>query len=162
MVLLLSACFSEHPSELAGDFVENPREDYDGDRLLDDEVCNDADPNVGFKQYHYRDSDGDGEGFNFNPQYACAAPAGTVSNNINFDDSRGDTDPGAAHVTSPTECLTDLDGDGISDCIFGTCDLAVNLAGRTLDFVLLSAGEEPSRRYTLTNDFYIMTTALTQ
>ena len=86
-------------------------------------------------------------------------------------DDNPDTYVGAAY-NDPTVCAQDADGDGDADCnlvglvqssVYG-CDFGVDLpnGGTGPDFVLIQGGLEPKGRYTLTNDFYVMTTEVTQ
>ena len=106
-------------------------------------------------------------------------------------DSNLNTYPGAASLTSLIECFRDNDGDEIADCRFDaygvdtSCDPAatLDLYGRQVDFVEVLAstyfkgspapghvlGYEMGRKFSeyqyeveLTNDFYAMTTELTQ
>ena len=87
-------------------------------------------------------------------------------------DDNPDTYVGAAY-NDPTVCAQDADGDGDADCnlvgLVGlttnySCDFGVDLpnGGMGPDFVLIQGGLEPLGRYTLTNDFYVMTTEVTQ
>jgi formylglycine-generating enzyme required for sulfatase activity len=87
-------------------------------------------------------------------------------------DDNPDTYVGAAY-NDPTICAQDADGDGDADCnlvgLVGVntnyfCDFGVDLpnGGMGPDFVLIQGGLEPKGRYTLTNDFYVMTTEVTQ
>ena len=77
-----------------------------------------------------------------------------------------------AAFNDPTVCAQDDDGDGDADCnLVGlvqsgvySCDFGVDLpnGGMGPDFVLIQGGLEPNGMYTLTNDFYAMTTEVTQ
>lgn len=78
-------------------------------------------------------------------------------------DSNEYTYPGAAYLTSTTACTTDSDGDGYSDCERTTCDYGLPMSTAIgPDFVMIPAGDDPLGRYTLTTDFYMSTTEVTQ
>ena len=48
-------------------------------------------------------------------------------------------------------------------CVFGDCDFILKLEEELqIDFVTISSGLEPLERYSLSNDFYMMTTEVTQ
>ena len=48
-------------------------------------------------------------------------------------------------------------------CVFGDCNFALDLGGgQVADFALITAGSDPLGRYTLSTDFLMMTTELTQ
>ena len=82
------------------------------------------------------------------------------------------TYPGAAYLTSETDCLRDAAGvggvgdpDGYSDCVFTQCDYGVFLTANVgPDFVLIEGDDliDPLGRYTIPHAFYIMTTEVTQ
>ena len=88
----------------------------------------------------------------------------------------GDTIPASeTYAGEVWECtVTPNDGieDGVSstdsvtiDSVCGLTDCDVNLdlgGGQSIDMVLIPAGDDPLGRYTLTNDFYLMTTKVTQ
>ena len=83
---------------------------------------------------------------------------------------------GATWVNSCPE--EDLDGDGVAAwedcddndsnqttdcCAYGDCDYSLDLGnGVKMDMNLIPSGEDPLGRYTLTRDFYLMTTEVTQ
>ena len=58
----------------------------------------------------------------------------------------------------------DSDCDGMNDdCFLTNCDMSVDLGnGIGIDFVLIDELDDPSGRYSLSNDFYMMTTEVTQ
>ena len=47
-------------------------------------------------------------------------------------------------------------------CIFGDCDFALGRGSKVADFVLVTADTEPMGRYTLSTDFLMMGTEMTQ
>ena len=100
---------------------------------------------------------------------------------VGGDDCNDENDytfPGAAELeTDPNLCVQDLNEDGYADCVRWQtnaeqpgsadyfCDYGIFLGGGTTigpDFVKIPAGDDPLGRYTLTNDFYMMTTEVTQ
>ena len=66
--------------------------------------------------------------------------------------------------SSSTIVAEDENCDGIRDfCALTNCDTSLDLGGgQGIDLVLIPAGSDPLGRYTLTNDFYLMTTEVTQ
>ena len=64
---------------------------------------------------YYYDMDGDGFGDPTNSAPACSETVVLISDNTDCDDHDVRTYPGAAHLDSATECLTDRDGDGFGD-----------------------------------------------
>ncbi|MEC7986150.1 MAG: MopE-related protein [Myxococcota bacterium] len=99
----------------------------------------------------------------------------SVIGGADCDDSNEYTFPGAAqNIADPTFCVQDADDDGNPDCVRWPtnadqvgptdyfCDYGVFLTDTVgPDFVLISAGDDPVGRYTLTTDFYMMTTEVT-
>ena len=79
-VLFVVACFPSFDEEQAKSFVENPNEDYDGDRLMDAADCDDGDPNVGPQIRYYKDNDNDGFGVESESILVCPqdVPSGYV------------------------------------------------------------------------------------
>ncbi|MBM74520.1 MAG: hypothetical protein CMK59_03895, partial [Proteobacteria bacterium] len=83
------------------------------------------------------------------------------------------TYPGAVEDNSQMRCRTDIDDgnggepDGVADCMLTECDYALYFDDDSgPDFVLISNGDgtplvDPLERYTLSNDFFIMTTEMT-
>ena len=70
----------------------------------------------------YYDNDGDGWG-NINiVEMTCQQPSGYVDQTEDCNDSSAFTFPGAAPLTDPVACLTDIDGDGESDRLWDLCD----------------------------------------
>ena len=121
-----------------------------------------------------QESDDDGDGYVECGGYDALTWEGDVSV-VGGDDCNDDrpnaefTYPGA--TGDPNVCAQDADGDGLSDCVFSStntvqpapstyfCDIGVFLSGDVgPDFVLIPAGTDPLGRYTLTRDFYLMTT----
>ena len=83
-------------------------------------------------------------------------------------DSSDFTYPGAA-VNNPNVCAQDLDNDGDPDCNFdGTipnhqCEFGVfPPVGMGPDFVWIPSGNDPLNRYSITFDFVMMTTEVTE
>ena len=90
-----------------------------------------------------------------------------------------DTDIENAKLENCTDGL-DNDGDGFQDCTdddcigsepacdqqncaLTDCDSNLNLGGsQSIDMILIPAGDDPLGRYNLSNDFYLMTTEVTQ
>ena len=92
-------------------------------------------------------------------------------------DSNEYTFTGAAEISSPNLCVQDANEDGYPDCTryngnnsqYGStdyvCDYGVFLGSNGdigPDFVMIPAGDDPLGRFTLTNDFFLMTTEVTQ
>ena len=75
--------------------------------------CDDNDDGVGNLIWYY-DGDNDGYGDPGSSQNVCAQPGNHVDNMDDCDDTEDFTHPGAAYNESPSECLTDQDGDGYS------------------------------------------------
>ena len=84
-----------------------------------------------------------------------------------------DDDPNiyvGAAISEPAICAQDADLDGYPDCNLTNinsiyqCDFGVfpSNGGTGPDFVLVPAGDDPLGRYTITNNFYVMTTEVTQ
>ena len=73
------------------------------------------------KQWYY-DADGDGWGNLSIVELECAQPLGYVDLTEDCNDSNEYTFPGAAPLTDPSACLTDVDGDGEADRLWGLCD----------------------------------------
>ena len=74
----------------------------------------------------------------------------------------------------PNVCAQDVDGDGLSDCVFQPsniiqvprdeyyCDMGIFLTDHVgPDFVRIPAGDDPLGRYSISFDFYMMTTEVT-
>lgn len=87
-------------------------------------------------------------------------------------DENANTYVGAA-INEPLICAQDSDFDGNPDCnLVGnlpwnssySCDLGVFLPNGEMgpDFMLIQAGSDPLGRYDISNDFYVMTTEVTQ
>ena len=83
--------------------------------------------------------------------------------------------PGAAENIPSHFCVADADQDGNPDCVrwshnllqpsYGaySCDYGVFITSEVgPDFKLIPAGIDPNGRYELTNDYYVMTTEVTQ
>lgn len=98
----------------------------DADALINPvalEECDDVDQNCNGSvddnpidgNTFYADTDGDGFGDFASTLQACASSAGIVEDRTDCNDSDSDTFPGAAHLDSITECLTDSDNDGFGD-----------------------------------------------
>lgn len=125
--------------------------------------CDDSDPNT-FPNSGYNEdissglteaclTDGDLDGF-----------LSTALGGTDCDDENAFKYPGAAYNESATACLKDADGDGYNDCAFHDCDYVIQLSNDIgMDFVEIDvSGGDPLGRYTLTNNFYLMTTEITQ
>ena len=132
-----------------------------------DELCDEVDRNCDGLRHagasdagvSYKDTDGDGYGSPEITLTSCGVPWPYVTNS----DDCNDTD------ATSTILAEDADCDGVPDgCFLTGCDLSVDLGdGIGVDFVLITNGdgtdlEDPLGRYTLTNDFYMMTTEVTQ
>ena len=137
------------------------------------EVCNGIaedceDPNYGGSPDFEVDNDGDGfvECYGFD----SANWLGDVNviGGGDCQDGNAMTFPGAA-VNQPEVCAQDLDNDGDPDCnLTGispgySCDTGVfPSVGLGPDFLLIPAGTDPLGRYSISFDFYMMTTEMTQ
>ena len=138
--------------------------DNDCDTLIDDD-----DPSNEYTadQVWYLDVDGDGAGgLWIDAVYACEQPidgyGGYYSNTADdCDDLEALSYPGGPEILDDG-----IDGncDGWdNDCAFGTCDWGVYLSNYAIiDMNLIPAGDDPLGRYSLSSDFYLMTTEVTQ
>ena len=131
-----------------------------------------TDPNYGDSPDLEFDDDGDGfvECVDFDPSTWVGAQSVLDAHNLgqggggDCNDYQDFTYPGAA-VNSPGICAQDLDNDGDPDCnLTGihpdyVCDKGVfPNVGVGPDFVLIPAGSDPLGRYSISFDFYLMTT----
>ena len=123
------------------------------------------------------DGDGDGQvectGFDFNTWQGSLA----VTSGADCDDTNPNVYTGAA-LLQPSICTQDLDGDFYADCRFGsTCDVVLGTGNGQIDFALLPGGDftmgspstleyyeldEIEHPVTISYDFYMMTTEVTQ
>lgn len=86
----------------------------------------------------------------------------TVDNSDSLDTAES-TDPSDTADSSDTVDSSDTSDTGEANCTFGDCDLSLDLGDSiAMDFAFISVGEEPLERYSLTKDFYLMTTEVTQ
>ena len=120
------------------------------------------------------DPDGDSVSYGFDWTVDGQAYIGSTQDT----DYIGDTLPSSETVAGEVwECTVTpydgtVDGSSISvdatvvepvTCVYGNCDMALDLGnGVVMDLNLIPAGTEPLGRYTLTRDFYLMTTEVTQ
>jgi len=91
----------------AGTEICDGSTDEDCDGLVDDD-----DPGVTETRVWFRDDDSDGYGSPVVRMRACEAPAGSVADDTDCDDTRVDVNPGAAEVCDGS---TDEDCDGLVD-----------------------------------------------
>jgi formylglycine-generating enzyme required for sulfatase activity len=135
------------------------------------EICNGAfedcnDPDIALQDAPDLETDDDGDGFvectlDVDP-LLWENPNQSITGGDDCRDLSADTYPGAAYLTSTTTCLTDADGDGYSDCERTICDYGIALNTTTgIDFVEIPAGDDPLGNYTITYDFYMSTTEIT-
>ncbi|MGC6506835.1 MAG: MopE-related protein [Myxococcota bacterium] len=123
------------------------------------------------------DGDGDGQvectGFDFNTWLGSLA----VTSGADCDDTNPNLYTGAA-LLQPEICTQDLDGDFYADCRFGSvCDSILGTGLGQIDFAHISSGtftmgssttqeyhepDEVEHSVTLSYDFYMMTTEVTQ
>ena len=80
MLLWLLACYTTVDDKLAERYDDNPFHDYDGDGLLDNEDCDDSNPDIQQERLYYEDADGDGFGAENSSLLVCPneIPAGYV------------------------------------------------------------------------------------
>ena len=132
-------------------------EDFKGDGLCDEILPEDE-----------SDDDSDGyvecSGYELQPWEGDSSVVGGEDCNDNSDF----TFPGAA-INSPGVCSQDLNNDGDPDCnLTGihpdyVCDTGVfPNVGEGPDFVLIPAGDDPLGNYSISFDFYMMTTEVTE
>ena len=133
------------------------------------EICNGDFENCSDLLYDFQDSparetDNDSDGFVECSGYDIQTWEGDVNvfAGDDCDDTRDYTYPGAAPLSSTVECLTDFDGDGYADCRFGGCDAVFIVNSEQADLVLIPAGDDPLGRYSISFDFYMMTTEVTE
>ncbi len=127
-------------------------DDCDDNNSLLGDVVNDTDCD-GIENSLEMDADGDG---------ICDGQTTTVTNDTDCDgvvtaNDCDDNDPTLGSVILDSNC------DGESECSLTGCDDNIDLGnGIGIDWVLIPSGDDPLGRYTLTKDFYMMTTELTQ
>ena len=97
-----------HPG--AAEVCDAAGTDEDCDGLTDDD---DPDLDPASAETFYADGDGDGYGDPASPVYACARPAGAVTDGSDCDDADPAVHPGATEVCDADD--TDEDCDGLSD-----------------------------------------------
>ena len=138
--------------------------DNDCDSLID---IDDDSTQYQASETWYLDVDGDGYGgLWIDTVYDCEQPidgyGGYYSNYSNDCDDLEEL----AYPDGPETLDDGIDGncDGWdNDCAFGDCDWGFYMSNYAIiDMNLIPAGDDPLGRYTLTNDFYMMTTEVTQ
>ena len=70
-----------------------------------------------------------------------------------------------ASISDGIDTVTHADGVTItaSGCGFGNCDMSIPLGnGLMADFIQIAAGTSPTGAYSISNNYYIMTTEVTQ
>ncbi len=115
----------------------------------------------------YLDVDGDSYGgIWIDPVYACEAPLdGYEGYYANNNDDCDDVDPFS--YPAAEEIYDDgIDGncDGWdNECAFGECDWGFYMGNYAIiDMALIPGGDDPLERYTVSHDFYMMTSEVTQ
>ena len=132
-------------------------EDYRGDALCDDALPAD-------------ESDDDLDGYVECNGYDAQTWEGDVNviGGDDCNDMNAFTYTGAA-ANSPDLCVQDFDNDGEPDCnLMGihqdySCDIGIiPYVGDGPDFILVPSGADPLGRYSISFDFYMMTTEVTE
>ena len=109
------------------------------------------------------DPDGESVSYNYNWLSTVSGPSTgqTIAGAYTFD---GDTWTCLVSATDGTDTTTGSDTASITSlCNLTECDTNIDLSGgASMDMNLILGGVEPRGTYTLTNDFYLMTTEVTQ
>ena len=105
------------------------------DTILGGADCDDSNAQFFPNKNWYFDGDGDGWGNSSIVEIECTQPLGYVDQSPDCNDSSAFTFPGAAPLTDPSACLTDVDGDGLADRQWDLCDQMLDVSESNLAIV---------------------------
>jgi formylglycine-generating enzyme required for sulfatase activity len=147
--------------------------DADGDGYYSFEDCDDTDPNSTTVSI---DADCDSVPTNDDCNDNDVNST-TVADDVDCDGTMtvedcDDTDPISTIVADDVDCDGTITADDCDDndatvaelcCNYSNCDENLDLGGgQSMDLVLIPSGADPQGRYTITSDFYLMNTEVTQ